>query len=385
MKRIVILGSTGSIGTSTLDVISRSPDKFKVVGLTAGWNSDKLEEQIRIFSPKIVFLASEEKADKLKKKFKKKDLIVCSGIEGLIQVATFPEGDLVVSAIVGAAGLIPTLSAIKAKKNVALANKETIVMAGKIVMDEAAKNRVTIIPLDSEHMAVLQSLAGHRRADVRKLIITASGGPLLDSSLSRRRAIRPEEALRHPNWQMGAKISIDSATLMNKGFEVIEASWLFDIPPPSIEVLIHRQSIVHSMVEYKDGSIIAQLGVPDMRGPISYALNYPERMEIGLPRLNLSEVGKLTFRQPDMKRFPCLAYAYEAINVGGTMPAALNAANEEAVKAYLNGKIGFLDIPKIIRRVMDSSSAMKIEKLEDVLQADRQARDGALKYINSLS
>lgn len=385
MKRIIILGSTGSIGTSTLDVISRFPDKFKVVGLTAGWNSDKLEKQIRVFNPKIVSLASEEKADKLKKKIKNKDLIVCSGVEGLIQVATFPEGDLVVSAIVGSAGLIPTISAIRARKDVALANKETIVMAGKIVMDEAAKNRVAIIPLDSEHMALLQSMAGHRREDVRRLIITASGGPLLDASLSRRRAIRPEEALRHPNWQMGAKISIDSATLMNKGFEVIEASWLFDIPPPSIEVLIHRQSIVHSMVEYKDGSVIAQLGIPDMRGPISYALNYPERLEIGLPQLDLSEVGKLTFRQPDMKRFPCLAYAYEAINVGGTMPAMLNAANEEAVKAYLNGKIGFLDIPKVIRRVIDSSSARKIDTLEDVLHADLWARDEASRYINPLS
>ncbi|MEK6576910.1 MAG: 1-deoxy-D-xylulose-5-phosphate reductoisomerase [Nitrospirota bacterium] len=385
MKRIVILGSTGSVGRNTLDVISKFPEKFRVVGLTAGWNSDELERQIRKFDPQIVSLASEEKAEKLKKRLRNREITVCSGVEGLIRVATFPEGDLVVSAIVGAAGMIPTLSAIKAKKNVALANKETIVMAGKIVMEEAAKNGVEIIPIDSEHMALLQSMAGHRREDVRRLIITASGGPLLDASLSRRRAIKPNEALRHPTWQMGAKISIDSATLMNKGFEVIEAGWLFDIPAGSIEVLIHRQSIVHSMVAYKDGSIIAQLGVPDMRGPISYALNYPERLEVGLPQLDLAEIGKLTFRQPDLKRFPCLAYAYEAMNIGGTMPAMLNAANEEAVRAYLNGTIGFLDIPKIIRKVLDSASAKKIEKLEDVIVADGWARETASGYIKSLS
>ncbi len=385
MKRIVILGSTGSVGRNTLDVISKFPDKFRVVGLTAGWNSDELERQIRKFSPKIVSLAGEEKAEKLKKRLRDRDITVCSGVEGLIRVATFPGGDLVVSAIVGAAGLIPTLSAIKAKKNVALANKETIVMAGKIVMEEAAKNGVEIIPIDSEHIALLQSMAGHRREDVRRLIITASGGPLLDASLSRRRAIKPDEALRHPTWQMGAKISIDSATLMNKGFEVIEAGRLFDMPAGSIEVLIHRQSIVHSMVAYKDGSIIAQLGVPDMRGPISYALNYPERLEVGLPQLDLAEIGKLTFRQPDLKRFPCLAYAYEAMNIGGTMPAMLNAANEEAVMAYLDGNIGFLDIPKIIRKVMDSASAKKVEKLEDVIVADGWARETASGYINSLS
>ena len=298
-----------------------------------------------------------------------------------MEVATHPEGELVVSGIVGAAGLIPTLSAIQAGKDVALANKETMVMAGELIRQESIRRGTSILPVDSEHSAIFQALAGHRREDVSRIILTASGGPFLNASLSKRRGVTPEEAVKHPNWSMGKKISIDSATLMNKGLEVIEARWLFGFSPEEIDVLIHRQSVVHSLVEYVDGSVIAQLGVPDMRGPISYALNYPQRLPLKMQRLDLAAVGSLTFCQPDPDEFPCLGLAYNALRAGGTMPAVLNAANEEAVSAFLNEQIGFLDIHRVIQETMEAHVPAAIGSLEDVLIADRWARENIRQFV----
>jgi 1-deoxy-D-xylulose-5-phosphate reductoisomerase len=384
MKKIVVLGSTGSIGTKTLQLVTDFPDRFQVVGLTAGSNNDKLFAQIRQFRPRVAALADEAAADRLRRQCRaRKDLKVeiLSGMEGLVRVATLNEADEVVSAIVGSAGLVPTLEAIRAKKLIALANKEPLVMAGPIFQQEARKQGVAILPVDSEHSAIFQSMSGQRRGDVRRLILTASGGPLLDLPLEKRRTIKPAQALKHPTWRMGEKITIDSATLMNKGLEVIEARWLFDIPPDRIDVVIHRQSIVHSMVEFLDGSVIAQMGVPDMRGPLAYALNYPERLPLGLPSLDLIRVKSLTFEPPDLKKFPCLAYAYEAIKTGGTLPAVLNAANEVAVRGFLSGRIGFLEIARLIRKTMDEHIPQAAIGLEDVLEADRWGRERALKII----
>lgn len=384
MRRLIILGSTGSVGTNTLDIVSRFPDRFAVVGLTGGRNSDKLEKQIRQFRPVAVSVREEETARDLRERCRGLDVEILWGIEGQVRVATLPQGDTVVSAIVGAAGLIPTLSAIRAKKTIALANKETLVMAGEIVQQERRKNGVTIIPVDSEHSAIFQANHGHRWDDVRRLILTASGGPFWGVSSEEKKRVSPKEALKHPTWNMGEKISIDSATLMNKGFEVIEARWLFDIPPERISIMIHRQSIVHSMVEYIDGSVIAQLGVADMRGPISYALNYPERLPLSLPPLDLVQIGSLTFEAPDVEEFPCLAYAYEALKSGGTMPAVLNAANEEVVSAYLQERVGFLDIPCVIRATMDAHTPCQITSVEDVLAADGWARTQARSVMEHL-
>ncbi len=387
MKKIVLLGSTGSIGANTLQLAADFPDRFEVVGLTAGSNSDKLLTQIRRFRPRVAALADEAAADRLRRQCRSrrdlKDLKIeiLSGMEGLVRVATLDEADIVVSAIVGSAGLVPTLEAIRAKKPIALANKEPLVMAGPIIQQEARRQGVAILPVDSEHSAIFQSLSGQRRSDVRRLILTASGGPLLDLSLEKRRTIKPAQALKHPTWRMGTKITIDSATLMNKGLEVIEARWLFDIPADRIDVVIHRQSIVHSMVEYRDGSVIAQMGIPDMRGPLAYALNYPERLPLGLPSLDLTKVKSLTFEPPDLKKFPCLGYAYEALKIGETMPAVLNAANEVAVGAYLSGRIGFLEIARLIRKTMDGHVPQAVKSLEDVLEADRWGRERAAKAI----
>jgi 1-deoxy-D-xylulose-5-phosphate reductoisomerase len=377
MKRIIILGSTGSIGVNSLDVVAKFPERFQVVALAAGSNSERLEEQIRKFRPRMAALMSEEAAAKLRDRCRDIKVEIVSGMRGMIQIATHPEGDLVIAAIVGAAGLVPTLSAIRAKKPIALANKETMVMAGQLVTEEAKRYGVTIFPVDSEHSAIFQSMEGHRRENIRKLILTASGGPLLKTPLAKMRSVTPERALKHPNWKMGAKITIDSATLMNKGLEVIEARWLFDIAPSRIEVLIHPQSVIHSMVEYVDGSVIAQLGIPDMRAPLSYALSYPERLALELPPLDLADTAKLTFLPPDNKRFPCLGYAYEAIREGGSLPAVLNAANEEAVHAFLKKRIKFLDIGKVIRKTMDAYHPNEPKTLEHVLEADAWARKQA--------
>jgi 1-deoxy-D-xylulose-5-phosphate reductoisomerase len=385
MKKIVILGSTGSIGTSTLDIIAKFPDKFRAIGLTAGTNADKLEEQIRTFSPAVVAMSDEAAAERLRARCKGLKTKILSGADGLAQTATLPDADLVISAIVGGAGLVPTLAAIKAGKCIALANKEPMVMAGQLMQDEARKHGVRIFPVDSEHSALFQSMEGHRVEDIRRLILTASGGPLWNLTKEQLRGVTVKQALKHPNWKMGDKITIDSATLMNKGLEVVEARWLFDIPATKIEVVVHRESIIHSLVEYTDRSVIAQLGLPDMRTPIAYAMNYPERIPLDLPSLNLAQIGTLTFFDPDHDRFPCLRFGYEALRIGGTMPAALNAANEVAVQAFLERKLSFLGIAETIRRTMDTHKPVDISTLEDALRADAWARTKAGEIVETLA
>lgn len=385
MKRIVILGSTGSIGTSTLDIVSKFPDEFQVIGLTAGTNDAKLEEQLRAFKPEAVALSDQAAADRLRARCQDVQVEVFGGQEGVTHVAGLSTGELVISAIVGAAGLMPTLAAIRAGKPVALANKEPMVMAGRLMQEEARKRGVPILPVDSEHSAIFQSLQGHRKEDVRRLILTASGGPLWEMTAEEMREVKPERALQHPNWKMGAKITIDSATLMNKGLEVVEARWLFELPASQIDVLVHRESIIHSLVEYTDGSVLAQLGLPDMRTPISYAMNYPGRMPLDLPSLDLAAIGKLTFQRPDYDRFPCLGLGYEALRVGGTMPATLNAANEIAVAAYLREQIAFHDIAEVIRGTMDAHSPREVDSIDDALDTDRWAREKAGLLIRSLA
>lgn len=385
MKEIVLLGSTGSIGTNTLDIVDRFPDEFRVVGLTAGSNDEKLEEQIRRFRPSLVAMADPAAAARLRDRCRDLTVKILSGPEGVAEVARVPGPTLAISAIVGAAGLLPTLSAIRTGKHVALANKEPMVMAGQLMREEAQAQGVRILPVDSEHSAIFQSLEGHRREDVRKIVLTASGGPLWEMSPADMQDVKPERALKHPNWKMGAKITIDSATLMNKGLEVIEARWLFDIPASQIEVLVHRESIIHSLVEYSDRSIIAQLGLPDMRTPISYAMKYPERLVLDLPSLDLADIGKLTFHRPDHDRFPCLRLGYDSLAAGGTMPATLNAANEVAVEAFLNGGIRFGEIAEIIRATMESHTRRELECLENALEADRWAREKALSLVTALA
>ena len=381
MKRLAILGSTGSIGVNTLDIVRQFPERFEVVSLSAGLNIELLKEQILRFQPKVVSVLSREVAGELQKGLAGTDVEVAYGVEGLIRVATHPEVTQVVSAIVGAVGLIPTLSAIKTGKSIALANKEPLVMAGKIVMEEAKKTGAQILPVDSEHSAIFQSLLGHRKEDIRRLILTASGGPFLNLPLSKLHEVTVKDALNHPHWEMGKKITIDSASLMNKGLEVIEAHWLFDIPVEKIIVRIHPQSVVHSMVEYIDGSIIGQMGIADMRIPISYALSFPERMDLKLNSLDLSQVGPLTFSPPDPEKFPCLRLAYQSIEIGETMPAILNAANEAAVNGFLEGSIKFTDIPLLIQRVMEEHELKTVRTIEDILRADQWAREKAKTII----
>ena len=384
IKNISILGSTGSIGHNTLDVIALFPDRFKVVGLTACENIDKLEMQIRRFKPSIVSLSNEISAKELRKRCGNLKIEILSGMEGLIRVSTLNEADVVVSAIAGSAGLIPTFSAIRAGKIVALANKETLVMAGEIITKEANERGVRILPIDSEHSAIFQVMNGGRWEDVHKIILTASGGPFLKTSSEERKKATVKDALKHPNWNMGTKITIDSATLMNKGLAVIQARWLFDVSINQIQVLIHPQSIIHSMVEFKDGSVMAQMGIPDMRIPIAYALSYTERLDLVMPRLDLVKTGMLTFEKPDMKKFPCLSHAYDAIKQGGTMPAVLNSSNEAAVRAFLQTRIGFLDIEGIVRETMDRHEVRQIDTIEDVLMADNWAREEAEKIISRI-
>ena len=387
MKNIVILGSTGSIGTNTLDIVDRFPDEFRVVGLTAGSNDEKLEEQVLKYRPRMVALAHDAAAAKLRERVTGTvvDVEVLGGIDGITRVAQASEADLVISSIVGAAGLVPTLAAITSGKHIALANKEPMVMAGKLMQAEARKHGVRIFPVDSEHSAIFQSMEGHRRQDIHRVILTASGGPLWEFSRAQLADVTPERALQHPNWKMGEKITIDSATLMNKGLEIIEARWLFDIPETQIEVLIHRESIIHSLVEYTDRSVIAQLGLPDMRTPISYAMRYPERMPLALPSLDLAEIGRLTFFKPDHDRFPCLRLGYEALRIGGTMPATMNAANEVAVEAFLHGGIRFVDIPDIIQSTMEAHTPREFDSLGPALEADRSAREKAESLVHALA
>ena len=382
MKNIAILGSTGSIGRSTLEVIAQNRERFRVVALAAGSNIDLLEQQIKTFRPDIAAVADSDAAYALGKRLKGTEIL--SGDEGINSVAAYAGADFVISAIVGSAGLLPTITAIKAGKTVGIANKEALVMAGDIVMREAKKNGSRIMPVDSEHSAVSQCIEGHNSEDIRRIILTASGGPFVNRTKNDLKNIKAKDALKHPNWNMGRKISIDSATLMNKGLEVIEACWLFDMPPEKIDVLIHPQSIIHSMVEFKDRSFMAQMSMPDMRGPISYALSYPERIAEPIPGLELENIGSLTFRKPDHDMFPCLLYAYEAIRTGGTLPAVLNAANEIAVYAFLDNKIGFSDIPVVIRKIVEGHTVKQLPDLAEVLEADRWAREKAKNYVKEL-
>ena len=383
MKQIALLGSTGSIGTSTLDVVKRFPERFSVVGLAAGSNRELLEKQIKEYKPQVVAVFDEEKAEELKKK--NLPVKIVSGASGLVEVATLPEVDTVLSAIVGSAGLVPTFEAIKAKKNIALANKEALVMAGSLMMNEASKRDVAILPVDSEHSAIFQCLNSGKQQEIKKIILTASGGPFRSKSCAELEHVTTEEALKHPNWAMGKKITIDSATLMNKALEVIEARWLFDIPPQKIAVIIHPQSIIHSMVEYIDGSIIAQMSIPDMRGPIAYALSYPERLGDIMPSLNLASVGNLTFEEPDREKYPSLSMAFRAIDAGGTMPSVLNAANEVAVDAFLEKKIAFLDIFAVVAETMDKHKLRPCTSIQEVLAAAEWARKESMKMIDNIA
>ncbi len=380
-KPIAILGATGSIGVNALEVVRQHPDKFRVVGLSAHRNVSLLAKQVEAFRPEVVAVtdpaAYEEAVRRVGCQIK-----VLPGKDGAVAVATHPEVSLVVSAMVGAAGLTPTLAAIRAGKDVALANKETLVIGGELIISAVAEAKIRLIPIDSEHSAIFQSLLGHSKNEIRRIILTASGGPFRQWPLEKMRRVTSRDALRHPNWDMGAKVTIDSATMMNKGLEVIEARWLFDMPPDQIEVLIHPESIIHSMVEYLDGVVMAQLGVPDMRIPIAYALGYPERMDMGLAPLDLAKIGQLTFEAPDTKRFPALALAYEALRRGKTVPSVMNAANEIAVSAFLEGRLSFLKIPDVVSYAMERHQPLEVS-LDTILEADREGRQLAHDYIET--
>lgn len=379
MKKLSILGSTGSIGKNTLEVISKNPDKFEVAALAAGNNIDLLESQIKNFNPEVAAVFDESAAEDLRKRGLSVEVL--SGEEGIKEAATLSGVDMVVSAIVGSPGLVPTYEAIKAGKDIALATKEALVMAGKLVMSEASKRGVSIIPVDSEHSAVFQCLDRRDMKEVEKIILTASGGAFRQKSVSELDSVTPSAALKHPNWDMGRKITIDSATLMNKGLEVIEAFWLFDVSLEQIDVIIHPQSIIHSMVKFIDGSIIAQMSVPDMKGPISYALSYPARFGDVLPSLDLAEIKTLTFEEPDTKKYPALSLTYDALSAGGTMPCVLNAANEVAVDAFLEEKIPFTGISRLVSDTMAEHDVLKAETIEEIIGVSDWARQKALDLI----
>ena len=382
MQHLTILGATGSIGKNTLNVVDRFPDLFSVKALTAGKNISLLADQIKRFSPELAVVYSETDALQLKERLLPDNCTeILFGEEGYRAAAVHPDVDTVVSAIVGAAGLLPTLAAIDAGKHIALANKETLVMAGDIVMSRAKEKNVSILPVDSEHSAIFQCLAGNRKKDFKKILLTASGGPFRNLPADQFKSITPEKALAHPTWEMGDKISIDSATLMNKGLEVIEAKHLFDVSHQKIEVVIHPQSIIHSMVAYIDGSVIAQMGTPDMKGAIAYALSYPERLPLNLPLPDFAGIGALTFETPDMVKFPCLAHAFAACEAGGTLPCVLNAANEVAVDAFLNKRIGFTQIPEVIDHTMGKHNVISVPEIDEILLADQWARLSAEKWV----
>jgi 1-deoxy-D-xylulose-5-phosphate reductoisomerase len=384
MKHLSILGSTGSIGVSTLEIVAAYPDRFCVTAMTAGKNLELFVRQIRQFAPRIAAVASLEDVPRLKVMCAGLNVEICGGIEGLIAAATADETDMVVAAIVGAAGLVPTAAAIRAGKDIALANKETLVTAGHLFMDMIAQYGVRLYPVDSEHSAVFQSIEGHRSQDISKIILTASGGPFLNTPAEQLASVTVRDALNHPNWSMGRKITIDSASMMNKGLEVLEARWLFDAPVEKIEVNIHPQSIIHSMVEYVDGCVIAQLGMPDMKAPIAYALSYPERIATGIKPLDLTTFSGLTFYKPDLSKFRCLSLAYSAINAGESMPAVMNAANEIAVETFLTGGIGFLQIAEVIERTMDAHQAGDLKSIDEVLLADSWGREKAREICGGL-
>jgi 1-deoxy-D-xylulose-5-phosphate reductoisomerase len=391
MQKLTILGSTGSIGTSTLDVVARHPDKYQVVALTANRQSELLFHQCRQFHPKYAVMLDGSQVGELQRRVSDAGLTteILSGTDALEQVAVLPEVDAVMAAIVGAAGLRPTLAAARAGKRILLANKESLVMAGKIFMDAVRASGAELLPIDSEHNAIFQALPGSYRGDlashgVQRILLTASGGPFRNTPLDELQDITPEQACAHPNWVMGRKISVDSATMMNKGLEVIEAHWLFGASADDIQVVVHPQSVIHSLVQYVDGSVIAQLGNPDMRTPIAYGLAYPDRIDSGVLPLDLFKVATLNFVAPDFERFPCLALAYQALRAEGTAPAILNAANEVAVAAFLEGRIAFLDIPRVIEGALNELPVSDVSSLEEVLSADEKAREVALRDIQCM-
>ena len=391
IRYLTILGSTGSIGESTLDVVLRHQDRFQIVALTANRNFEKMLAQCRKFKPRYAVMLDENSAEQLDTEIRKEGLetLVMFGVESLEKVASLSEIDAVMAAIVGAAGIRPTFAAARAGKQVLLANKETLVMAGRIFIDVAQKHKASLLPIDSEHNAIYQSLPHNFKGNlaesgVRRILLTASGGPFRRLSLSMLAQVTPEQACAHPNWDMGRKISVDSATMMNKGLEVIEAHWLFDAAPEKIQVVIHPQSVIHSMVEYLDGSVLAQLGNPDMRTPIAHALGYPERIESGVTSLDMFKIAHLDFEAPDFKRFPCLDLAYKALAFGGNMPTILNAANEIAVASFLDGQMPFTAISSMIEQVMQTISHEDIHTLEDVLKADNLAREAAREWLSCL-
>lgn len=390
-QSITVLGATGSIGKSTLDVLARHPERYRVYALTAHQQDELLFEQCVRFKPRFAVMLDEQAGLRLSGRVRAAGLKteVLVGVEALEQVAAATEVDAVMAAIVGAAGLRPTLAAARAGKRILLANKETLVMAGRLFMDVVRQSGSPLLPIDSEHNAIFQALPERYSGDmgangVSKILLTASGGPFRNTSLADLQQVTPEQACAHPNWSMGRKISVDSATMMNKGLEVIEAHWLFNAPADAIQVVVHPQSVIHSMVQYVDGSVLAQLGNPDMRTPIAYGLAYPERIDAGVAPLDLFKIARLDFVAPDFERFPCLALAYRALRAGGTAPALMNAANEVAVEAFLERRISFLDIPRLIGYVLDELPALVVNELEDVLSADVQARAAAQAWIARL-
>lgn len=374
-KQIAILGSTGSIGTQALEVIAAHPDKFEVYAITANNSMELLIEQAVRFQPEMVIIANEQHYAYIKKALENYPIKVYAGVKAICEMVELPSVDVVLTAMVGYAGLLPTIHAVKAGKRIALANKETLVVAGEIICDLAQQYRSAIIPVDSEHSAIFQCLIGEQNASVEKIILTASGGPFRQKTYDELRQVTTRDALKHPNWEMGAKITIDSASLMNKGFEVIEAKWLFGLKPSQIEVLIHPQSIIHSMVQFVDGSVKAQIGLPDMKLPIQYAFAFPQRIENNYPRLDFAQYARFDFQQPDTSKFRNLAFAYDAMEKGGTMPCVLNAANEVVVAAFLEEKIGFLHMSDIIEKTMQTASWIAKPTYEDYVLADKQARE----------
>jgi 1-deoxy-D-xylulose-5-phosphate reductoisomerase len=381
MRQVAILGSTGSVGVSTLDIARNFPDEFRVSGLAAGRNVKLLAAQIKEFAPPCASVADEGAARELKRLVGKTATEILSGEQGASAVAASSGADVVLAAIVGGAGLVPTLAGLRAGKELALANKESLVMAGEIFIREARERGVRLLPVDSEHSAIFQCLQGSRIEDVEQIILTASGGPFLRASLKSLDRVTVKQALKHPNWKMGPKITVDSATMMNKGLEVVEARWLFGLEPPRVDVVIHPQSVVHSMVRYRDGSVIAQLGIPDMRIPIAYALSYPRRLQATWPRLELTQPGELNFLPVEKKRYPALALAFEALAAGGTMPAVLNAANEVAVAAFLEKRIGFRDIHRVIAATMEAHVPFHAADVREILETDRWARERAGRLV----
>ena len=382
MKRIAILGSTGSIGTQTLDVVREHADEYEAYALTAGHNAELLIAQAREFHPEVVVIADEPRYETVREALADLPIKVWAGAEAIGDAASLPDVDVVVTAMVGFAGLRPTVAAIEAGKTIALANKETLVVAGELITELAVKHRAPILPVDSEHSAIFQSLVGEDGNAIDKILLTASGGPFRTTPIEELANVTAARALKHPNWEMGAKITIDSATMMNKGFEMIEAKWLFGVEPERIEVLVHPESIVHSAVQLADGGVKAQLGVPDMRLPIQYALSFPRRLSLSGERLDLAALGRLTFERPDFDKFDCLRIAYDAVAAGGNLPCVVNAANEVANAAFRHGAVGFLDIPRLIRRAMADATRCQRASLSDYLASDAEVRRLVADYLN---